>query len=213
MIQKIIDALSALYPEAKAELHFSNPFETLIATILSAQCTDKRVNMVTETLFRDYPDAKSMSTLSQEELEDRIRECGLYRMKAKHILEACEAICSQHCGEIPKTREELTALPGVGNKTAGVVMMAAYGGDIIPVDTHVFRLAHRIGLVDDRANTPDRVEQALNKVIPKGEKAHMHHLLIWHGRRCCKAVKPNCAACPLKDGLCKYYNQTEKTCS
>ena len=210
MINQIIKALSTLYPQAKAELNFSNPFETLIATILSAQCTDKRVNMVTKTLFRDYPDAKSMCLLSQEQLEEKIRECGLYHMKAMHILDACSAISEKYDGTIPSTREELTALPGVGNKTAGVVLMAAFGADIIPVDTHVFRLAHRIGLADDTANTPDRVEKQLNAIIPDGEKAHMHHLLIWHGRRCCKAIKPSCEACPLKDGLCKYYN-TERS--
>ena len=207
MINAIIDKLSQLYPEAKAELEFTNPFETLIATMLSAQCTDQRVNMVTRRLFKDYPNAYALAKLSAEELEPMIRECGLYRMKAKHIVETCR----EYGGEVPKDRAALTALPGVGNKTAGVVMMAAYGADVIPVDTHVFRLSHRIGLCDEKASTPDEVERQLEALIPEGQRAHMHHLLIWHGRRCCKAQKPNCAACPLKGAECAWSLQ-EQSC-
>ena len=211
MIKTVIEKLAALYPEARAELEFSNPFETLIATMLSAQCTDQRVNMVTRKLFRDYPDAKTLAKLSAEELEPLIRECGLYRMKAKHIVETCRALVSEYGGEVPRDRAALTALPGVGNKTAGVVMMAAYGADVIPVDTHVFRLAHRIGLCSEKASTPDEVEKQLEALIPEGQRAHMHHLLIWHGRRCCKAQKPNCAACPLKGAECAWSLQ-EQSC-
>ncbi len=211
MIKTVIEKLAALYPEARAELEFSNPFETLIATMLSAQCTDQRVNMVTRKLFRDYPDAKTLAKLSAEELEPLIRECGLYRMKAKHIVETCRALVSEYGGEVPRDRAALTALPGVGNKTAGVVMMAAYGADVIPVDTHVFRLAHRIGLCSEKASTPDEVEKQLETLIPEGQRAHMHHLLIWHGRRCCKAQKPNCAACPLKGAECAWSLQ-EQSC-
>lgn len=211
MINAIIDKLSQLYPKAKAELEFTNPFETLIATMLSAQCTDQRVNMVTRRLFKDYPNAHALSKLSVEELEPMIRECGLYRMKAKHIVETCRALVDEYGGEVPKDRAALTALPGVGNKTAGVVMMAAYGADVIPVDTHVFRLSHRIGLCDEKANTPDEVEKQLEALIPEGQRAHMHHLLIWHGRRCCKAQKPNCAACPLKGAECAWSLQ-EQSC-
>ncbi|MBQ3761883.1 MAG: endonuclease III [Clostridia bacterium] len=199
----ILRELTKLYPEARPELTFSNPFETLIATMLSAQCTDKRVNMVTATLFQDYPDAESMSKVPLDVLEERIKPCGLYHMKAKHILEACQAICEQYGGNVPQTREELTRLPGVGNKTAAVVAMAAYGADVLPVDTHVFRLAHRLDLVKD-AKTPDEVERQLTAIVPQGERAHMHHLLIWHGRRMCKAIKPDCAACPLHTGACNY---------
>ncbi|MBQ3080339.1 MAG: endonuclease III [Clostridia bacterium] len=199
--KRIMEALALEYPEAKAELNFSNPFETLIATILSAQCTDKRVNMVTEKLFRDYPDAKTMAALSQEELEDKIRECGLYRMKAKHILEACRALNEEHGGNVPSDRKALMKLPGVGQKTAGVVLMAAFGSDQIPVDTHVFRLSNRIGLV--KADTPEKTEEGLRDLIEEGTRAHAHHLLIWHGRRCCSARKPECERCPLNDGLCE----------
>ena len=209
-MKAVIDRLSVLYPTAGPELNFTNPFETLIATMLSAQCTDKRVNMVTETLFRDYPDAKAMSAMTIPELEERINECGLYRMKAQHIYDTCRELCLKYDGTVPEDKELLTKLPGVGNKTAGVVLMAAFGHDEIPVDTHVFRLAHRIGLVEN-ANTADATEAQLREIIPTGEKCHTHHLLIWHGRRCCKAIKPDCEHCPLaEDTICDFYKQ-EKT--
>ncbi len=139
--RRVLDALTALYPEARAELHFSNPYETLVATILSAQCTDKRVNQVTERLFPRYPTVESMAALTPEELEPQLRECGLYRNKAKNIIAACRAIAENHGGKVPSTRAELMALPGVGQKTAGVVLLAAFGDDQIPVDTHVFRVS------------------------------------------------------------------------
>lgn len=198
---KILDALALIYPDAGAELNFTNPFETLIATILSAQCTDKRVNMVTETLFDECPDATSMAALSQQELESKIRVCGLYRAKAKHILAACRALIDEHGGRVPDTREALMRLPGVGQKTAGVVLLAAFGGDQIPVDTHVFRVANRTGLA--RADTPSKTESALIEIIPEGGRARAHHLLIWHGRRICHARSPACASCPLNASLCE----------
>ncbi len=199
----VMDALKGLYPEAKPELNFSNPYETLVATILSAQCTDKRVNMVTERLFPKYPDAKSMAALEPEQLEPLIRECGLYHNKAKNIVAACRAIMERHGGNVPSTREELEALPGVGRKTAGVVLLAAFGTDQIPVDTHVFRLSHRIGLSE--GNTPEKVEQNLRELLPQEIWSYGHHLLIWHGRRCCTARKPECDRCPLSDGLCEKH--------
>ena len=199
-VEKILDALEGLYPEAKAELHFSNPFETLIATILSAQCTDKRVNQVTEKLFPLYPDAKAMARLTPEELEPMIRECGLYHNKAKNIVAACRALVEQYDGQVPADRKKLMALPGVGQKTAGVVLMAAFGDDQIPVDTHVFRVTRRIGLAD--ADTPEKVEMQLRQVLPRERWSHAHHLLIWHGRRICHARGPECDRCPLKEHLC-----------
>lgn len=199
---RVMDALSVLYPEARAELHFSNPFETLIATILSAQCTDKRVNQVTEVLFARYPDVSSLSSLTVEELEPQIKECGLYHAKAKNILATCRALVEKYGGRVPENREELMDLPGVGQKTAGVVLMAAFGGDEIPVDTHVFRVANRIGLA--HADTPEKTETQLTRLIPAGQRGHAHHLLIWHGRRCCAARKPACERCPLRVGLCEY---------
>lgn len=197
-----MDALKGLYPDARPELDFSNPFETLIATILSAQCTDKRVNQVTEKLFARYPDAPRLAELTQEELEPQIKECGLYRAKAKNILATCKILVDQYDGRVPDTREALMQLPGVGQKTAGVVLLAAFGGDEIPVDTHVFRVANRIGLA--RADTPEKTEAQLVELIPPGRRSHAHHLLIWHGRRCCAARKPACERCPLADGLCEY---------
>ena len=204
-VEKILDELKELYPEAKAELHFSNPYETLIATILSAQCTDKRVNMVTEKLFELYPDAYAMSRLTPEELEPHIKSCGLYHNKAKNIVAASKALVELYGGEVPCDRKKLMALPGVGQKTAGVVLLAAFGDDQIPVDTHVFRVSNRIGLA--HADTPAGVERQLREGLPKEIWSHAHHLLIWHGRRCCSARKPACERCPLRDALCEYKNE------
>lgn len=201
-VRAVLDALNALYPQARAELHFSNPFETLIATILSAQCTDKRVNMVTETLFQRYPDAAALGSLTPEQLEPMIKSCGLYHTKARNIVAACRALVEQYGGQVPSTRQELMKLPGVGQKTAGVVLLAAFGEDQIPVDTHVFRVANRIGLVHEP--TAQKTEQALRAVLPKEQWSHAHHLLIWHGRRCCAARKPACERCPLNGGLCMH---------
>ncbi len=204
----VMEALEALYPQAKPELNFSNPYETLVATILSAQCTDKRVNIVTSRLFPVYPDAFAMAKLTPEELEPMIRECGLYHNKARNIIAASKALVEQYDGRVPSTRKELMALPGVGQKTAGVVLLAAFSDDQIPVDTHVFRVSRRIGLAD--AGTPEKVEEQLRNILPREIWSFAHHLLIWHGRRCCHARKPDCEACPLNDGLCeKHFSQTE----
>ncbi|MCQ2436995.1 MAG: endonuclease III [Clostridia bacterium] len=203
-VERVLEGLESLYPEAHAELHFSNPYETLIATILPAQCTDKRVNMVTEKLFRDYPDAFAMAELTPEELEPKIRECGLYRNKAKNIVAASRMLVEKFDGKVPDNRTDLMSLPGVGQKTAGVVLLAAFGDDQIPVDTHVFRVSRRIGLAD--ANTPEKVEQQLREVLPHEKWSFAHHLIIWHGRRCCAARKPECERCPLNDGTCQKNN-------
>ena len=200
---QVMAALKELYPEAKAELNFANPYETLIATILSAQCTDKRVNMVTARLFPKYPDAFAMAKLTPEELEPLIRECGLYHNKAKNIVAASRALVEQYDGVVPHTRKELMALPGVGQKTAGVVLLAAFGDDQIPVDTHVFRVSRRIGLAD--ANTPEKVEGQLRALLDREIWSLGHHLIIWHGRRCCHARKPECERCPLNGGLCEKH--------
>ena len=199
--EQIMEALAKLYPEARPELNFSNPFETLIATILSAQCTDKRVNLVTAKLFPAYPDAFAMAKLTPEQLEPMIRECGLYHSKAKNIVAASRAQVEQYDGRVPDSREALMKLPGVGRKTAGVVLMAAFGDAQIPVDTHVFRLSHRIGLAN--GGTPEKVEMQLREILPRDIWTFAHHLLIWHGRRVCFARKPDCAHCPLNDGLCE----------
>ena len=200
---QVLEALRGLYPEAKPELNFANPFETLIATILSAQCTDRRVNLVTARLFPQYPDAFAMAKLTPEALEPMIRECGLYHNKAKNIVAASRALVEQYGGQVPNTREALMKLPGVGQKTAGVVLLAAFGDDQIPVDTHVFRVSRRIGLAD--ANTPEKVERQLRALLDKDIWSLGHHLIIWHGRRCCHARKPECERCPLNDGLCEKH--------
>ena len=205
---RVMDALAELYPEARPELNFSNPFETLIATILSAQCTDKRVTMVTAKLFPLYPDAKAMAQLEPEELEPLIRECGLYRNKAKNIVAACRALVEKYDGQVPSTRAELMALPGVGQKTAGVVLMAAFGDPQIPVDTHVFRLSRRIGLAD--ADTPEKVEVQLRELLNEDIWTYGHHLLIWHGRRVCHAQRPDCESCPLNGELCGHFEGSPK---
>ena len=200
---RVMAALEELYPEAKPELHFRNPYETLIATILSAQCTDKRVNQVTARLFPLYPDAFAMAKLEPEQLEPLIRECGLYHNKAKNIVAASRALVERYDGQVPATREALMALPGVGQKTAGVVLLAAFGDDQIPVDTHVFRVSRRIGLAD--ANTPEKVEAQLRDILDRDIWSLGHHLIIWHGRRCCHARKPECDRCPLNGGLCEKH--------
>ena len=203
---EVMRRLEELYPQARPELNFSNPFETLVATILSAQCTDRRVNQVTARLFPLYPDAFAMAKLEPEQLEPLIRECGLYHNKAKNIVAASRAIVEKYAGQVPSTREELMKLPGVGQKTAGVVLLAAFGDAQIPVDTHVFRVSRRIGLAD--ATTPERVEKQLREILPKNIWSFAHHLLIWHGRRVCAARKPACETCPLADGLCERHMET-----
>ncbi len=199
---QVMAELAKLYPEARPELTFANPYETLIAVMLSAQCTDKRVNMVTAKLFPLYPDAHAMAKLEPEELEPLIRECGLYHSKAKNIIAACRTLVERYDGAVPNTRAELMALPGVGQKTAGVVLMAAFQDDQIPVDTHVFRVSRRIGIAD--ANTPEKVEIQLREALDKSIWTYAHHLLIWHGRRICRAIHPNCDQCPLNEGLCGH---------
>ena len=202
----VMEELGKLYPDAKPELHFRNPYETLIATILSAQCTDRRVNQVTQKLFPLYPDAFAMAKLEPEELEPLIRECGLYHNKARNIIAASRALVEQYDGQVPSTRKALMALPGVGQKTAGVVLLAAFGGDEIPVDTHVFRVSRRIGLAD--ANAPEKVEAQLKALLDRALWSFGHHLIIWHGRRCCHARKPECERCPLNDGLCEKHMES-----
>ena len=163
---------------------------------------------MTEPLFRLYPDAFAMAKLAPEELEPHIKSCGLYHNKAKNIVAASRALVEQYNGEVPCYGKKLMALPGVGQKTAGVVLRAAFGDDQIPVDTHVFRVSRRIGLAD--ATTASGVEKQLRDVLPRERWSHAHHLLIWqHGRRCCSARRPECERCPLNDGLCEKNNLEE----
>ena len=203
-VERVLGELKKLYPQAKAELHFSNPFETLIATILSAQCTDKQVNKVTAVLFKEFPDVYAMSKLSQEELEKYIHGCGVYHNKAKNIVATCQKLINEFGGRVPGTLEELQTLPGVGRKTANVVYSNAFGGDAIAVDTHVFRVSNRIGLAE--AANVEKTEEQLMQAIPKEQWSIAHHWLIWHGRRVCAARAPKCTECPISTD-CAYYKQ------
>ena len=201
-VNKILDLLEAIYPDAKCELNYTTPFELLIATILSAQCTDVRVNKVTEEVFKKYNSAKAFSKLTVEEISEMIKSCGLYKSKAQKIKETSELICTLYDGQVPNTLEELIKLPGVGRKTAGVVLSNAFNVPAIAVDTHVFRVSNRIGIVNTQ--TPEKTEFALMETIPKRRWSHSHHVLIFHGRRMCKARKPECEKCPIKND-CNYY--------
>ncbi len=201
-VNKILDKLELLYPDAKCELNYTTPFELLIATILSAQCTDVRVNIVTDKMFKKYNTAEEFNKLSLEEIIEDIKTCGLYRSKAEKIKATAKKLCESFNGEVPNTLEELTTLPGVGRKTAGVVLSNAFDVPAIAVDTHVFRVANRIGIV--KTTTPEKTEFALMETIPKNRWSHSHHLMIFHGRRMCKARKPECTECPIKTN-CDYY--------
>lgn len=202
--EEILKELERLYPDAKPALHFKSPYELLVAVILSAQCTDERVNKVTEVLFQNYNKPQSMITLSQEELERYIFSCGFYRNKAAHILSASHDILEKFGGEVPSGFDQLKTLAGVGQKTANVVYAVAFGGDAIAVDTHVFRVSRRLGLA--QSNTPEKVEEDLKKVIPRELWSKAHHYLIWHGRRVCHSQKPDCKNCTL-NGLCRHGNE------
>ena len=193
--------LEKLYFDAKPALKFSSPYELLVAVILSAQCTDERVNKVTEILFQQHNTPQTMLTLTQKELEKYIFSCGFYRMKAEHILSASQDILDKFGGEVPNTVEDLMSLAGVGKKTANVVYSVAFGGDAIAVDTHVFRVSNRLGLA--KGNTPLEVEAGLNKAIPKEDWSKAHHWLIYHGRRVCHSQRPDCENCTL-NARCDY---------
>ena len=197
----ILAELQRLYPDARPELNFTNPYETLVATMLSAQCTDKQVNKVTPAVFARYPDAASMAAASVEDLYPMVKSCG-FKSKAGNIIEACRLIVARHGGEIPGTMEELTALPGVGRKTANVVLANAFGQPAFAVDTHVFRVSNRIGLA--HASNVQETERQLMAAVPRERWSHTHHLLIWHGRRCCAARKPACERCPIVQ--CEFRN-------
>ena len=195
----VLQGLAELYPNAGPELHFTNPFETLVATILAAQCTDARVNMVTPALFRDYPDPAAMAKAEPEEIFPYVKSCG-FKSKAANIVAASRMIVEKFGGQVPDTLEELTQLPGVGRKTANVVLAFSFGKAAIPVDTHVFRVANRLGLSD--ARTVEETEMQLMALIPESDWSQAHHWLIWHGRRVCHSQKPDCEHCALKP-FCK----------
>jgi len=195
---EILARLKREYPDAHCELDFETPLQLLVATILSAQCTDKRVNMVTPQLFLTFPSAQDLADAKPEELEDLIRSTGFFRNKTKSLLGMSAAVVERHDGEVPRTMEELVELPGVGRKTANVVLGNAFAtNEGVVVDTHVGRLAVRLGLTNE--TDPVKVEQALMKLFPRDDWAFLAHLLIFHGRRVCIARAPRCGECVLND--------------
>ncbi len=198
--KEIINKLSGIFTD-KPALNFSSPFELLVAVVLSAQCTDERVNIVTKRLFEKYNTPEKMLLLTQENLEKYIFSCGLYRSKATHILSLSKDLIEKFNGQVPNNLEDLRSLSGVGRKTANVVYSVAFKGDAIAVDTHVFRVANRIGLV--RADNPLKTEIGLMKILDKKDWSRAHHYLIYLGRSFCKATKPNCQDCPIKENCQK----------
>lgn len=205
---RIIEELKRLYPDAEAELDFTTPFELLVATILSAQTTDKQVNKVTKDLFKVAGTPEGMVNLSPEVLTDYIRSIGLYRNKQRHLSQMALKLIEDFDGEVPKTQKELMTLPGVGQKTANVVVSNAFGVPAIAVDTHVFRVSNRLGLVKEKDVTA--TEASLQKVLKKEDWSHMHHCLIYHGRRVCKARGPLCFECTI-NGDCSFYKKELKS--
>jgi len=199
---EVLSELARLYPDAKPALEFRSPYELLVAVILSAQCTDERVNKVTRVLFEKHAAPRDMLSLSQEELERYIYSCGFYHNKAQHILSATRDILEKFGGEVPATLEDLRTLAGVGRKTANVVYAVAFGGDAIAVDTHVFRVSNRLGLA--HAETPPKTEEQLKAAIPQEDWSKAHHWLIYHGRQVCHSQKPDCANCTLAPD-CEYF--------
>ncbi len=202
----ILEKLNKLFPDAKPELNFTTPFELLIATILSAQCTDIRVNIITEVLFDKADTPEKILELGQKEIQNIIKSCGIYRLKSKYIFNASRDIINKFDSKIPETVDDLMKLSGVGIKTANVVVSNAFGVPAIAVDTHVFRVSNRLGLVN--ADNVEETEKQLMESIPKERWIKLHHQLIFLGRRICKARNPLCEECVLKTE-CKYYNKTE----
>jgi len=203
--RKVLDALQAAYPDAKIALDFKTPLQLLIATILSAQCTDERVNMVTPALFKTYPTARALAKAKPAKLEKEIRSTGFFRAKTRSLLGMAQALVERHGGEVPRDREALVELPGVGLKTANVVLGNVFGVDALAVDTHVFRVSQRLGLA--RSEDALEVHDQLVQILPAGRLTQGTHLLIIHGRRTCAARKPACPVCPVR-ALCPWPDKT-----
>lgn len=205
---RILQGLKVHYEDLTTALNYKTPFELLVATMLSAQCTDVQVNKVTSKLFLKYNTPFDFANLSQEELEGHIKSCGFYRVKSRNIIDSSRILLDEYAGQIPNDLVSLTKLPGVGRKTANVVLSNAFGIDAIAVDTHVFRVSKRLGL--SGANTPHGTEAVLMEAIPQIWWSKAHHWLIWHGRRVCTARKPKCTECFLKE-FCDYAQEIEKS--
>lgn len=206
-VKEIIDRLEACYPDAECELRYTTALELLVATVLSAQTTDKQVNKVTETFFRDCPDLDSFLALSIEQIQEYIHTLGFYNTKSRNLYKLFRQLAENFGGEVPRTMEELVTLPGVGRKTANVVLSNAFGVPAIAVDTHVFRVSNRIGLAE--ADTVEETERQLQRAIDEECWTQTHHLLIFHGRRCCSARNPKCEVCAIQE-QCRYWKEHKK---
>ena len=198
------ERLSQAYPEAGTELHFSSPYQLLVAVMLSAQCTDKRVNMVTPALFEAFPTVQDMAAATPGQIFPYVKSVSYPNAKSEHLAKMARMVCDRFGGEIPHDLDSMVTLPGVGRKTANVMLAVAFGGQAMPVDTHVFRVSHRIGLVPKRCTTPLSVEKELVKYFPKEQLSRAHHWLILHGRYVCTARNPKCPECCLS-GLCSRH--------
>lgn len=201
-VLEAVEILESMYPEADCELTFGSVFQLLVAVVMSAQTTDKSVNQVTKVLFEKYPDAQSIAAMDETELQGIIKRIGMYRTKAKNVLNLACIVTEEYGGEVPGDYDKLVQLPGVGRKTANVVLANGFGEQRIAVDTHVFRVSNRIGFVKE----PDvlKTELSLMKVLPDDKWTRMHHALIWHGRRVCDARRPQCPECPL-NSICLHW--------
>ena len=210
--EQVIDYFSQAMPVAETELHYQNPFQLLCAVMLSAQCTDKRVNMVTPALFRAFPTPQALAAATTEEVLAQVRSVSYPNSKAAHLMQMAQLLMERHGGEVPADFDALVALPGVGRKTANVMLSVAFNQSAMAVDTHVFRVSHRIGLVPDKCTTPYAVEKELVKHIPDALISRAHHWLILHGRYVCKSQRPRCGECGLVH-CCKYGKKfkTERT--
>lgn len=206
LYNEVLIYFERIMPPTDTELSYSNPFELLIAVVLSAQCTDKRINQVTPRLFKDYPTAEAMAMASVDTLFEYIRSVSYPNNKAKHLSGLSKMLVKDFGGEIPESREDLTKLPGVGRKTANVIQALVFGKATLAVDTHVYRVSRRLGLVPEKCNTPLSVEQELMRYIPKAKVASAHFWILYHGRYTCTARSPHCEACELKM-ICKYYKK------
>lgn len=202
--KQIVGHFNKLVPDVKCELQYSTPYQLLVAVILSAQCTDKRVNMVTNQLFKIAPDPQSILKLGREKLEEIIHPCGFFRNKSANIISATGDIISKFNGVVPQEIDKLTSLAGVGRKTANVIISEAFGGDAFAVDTHVLRVSNRLGLVN--SNDPVKVEQTLTQFFDKKDWSRLHYQMVLFGRYKCKAIKPECNGCPFQN-ICKYYQE------
>ena len=206
-ISKILDILEQSYPDAECALHHKNVFQLIVAVALSAQTTDKSVNQVTPALFERYPDAEALAEADVEDISEYIKRIGMYRTKAKNIVAMAQKLCAEFGGQVSDNYDDLISLPGVGRKTANVVLSVGFGQERIAVDTHVFRVANRIGLVHEKDVL--KTELALMDRIPEERWSRTHHSLIFHGRQCCDARKPKCDSCPIVS-YCEYVNQAAK---